>query len=142
MTTIKNILETIDTSKTEKKFVDFYEMCETQFNIFDVPYQPENNIRLTYCYYHRWICTDTEVGVRVWYFDNKPVCISYKPYRKASEEFGWLSKEDFDNVREYMISLMDEEEFPITLITDETTNEIIKHSEEIPFKKFEEKYIK
>ena len=65
MTNIKEILKTIDVSKMETDYVDFYEMCETEFQIYEYFHQPKDNVRLTYCYYHRWVCTDTEVGIRV-----------------------------------------------------------------------------
>lgn len=34
-TKILKVLKTIDTSKMERKFVDFHEMCEKQFEIYE-----------------------------------------------------------------------------------------------------------
>ena len=82
----------------ERKVFLFTKLCEREFEIYEFE-QPKENERLTYCYYHRWICTDTEVGIRVWYLDDEPVCISWQPYRKSNETFGWISKDKFNEVR-------------------------------------------
>lgn len=138
MININEILKTIDTSKMETKDVGFYGMCESEFEIYEWLTQPKDNERLTYCYYHRWICTDTEVGIRVWYFDNKPVCISWQSYRKSNETFGWISKEDFENVRKYAISLLKDNEFEVDIIDDKTIDYIVKKFKAIAYKEFEE----
>lgn len=141
MTNINEIIKTIDTSKMETKGVSFYEMCESEFDIYEWLVQPKDNERLTYCYYHRWICTDTEVGIRVWYFDNNPVCISWQPYRKSNETFGWISKEHFNKVRKYALSLKDDDDFNIEIIDNKTINNIIESFNTIDYKMFEERNI-
>lgn len=143
MDIIEKILKEIDTTKMVTKFVDLTNLCDKEFDIYEWVQQPDDNIRLTYCYYHRWICTDTEVGIRVWYLDNKPVCISYQPYRKSSETFGWLSKDDFNNVREYVNSLIDEDKnWDVIVLDNNTVNDVIENFNSIEYKKFEEKNIK
>ena len=138
---IKEIIESIDTSKIKRQGVSFYEMCESEFEIYEYLEQPKDQERLTYCYYHRWICTDTEVGIRVWYFDNDPVCISWQPYRKSNEIFGWLSKEDFEKVRNYANSLKTID-FDPNIINNETIKNITQSFNQIEFKKFEKLNIK
>jgi hypothetical protein len=141
--TIKEIIETIDISKRITKGVEFYDMCQTQFQIYDYFIQPEHTERLTYCYYHRWICTDTEVGIRVWYFDFVPVCVSWKPYRKSSETYGWISKEDFCKVRDYVISLKveddEDDDVDVVIVDDECINKVIEDFNSIDYKKYEER---
>jgi len=136
MIKVNGIIESIDTSKMETDYVYFYDMCENEFQIYEYLEQPKGNNRLTYCNYNTWICTDTEVGIRVWYFDNEPVCISWKPYRKSDETFGWLSKEKFDIVRNYALSLRDEN-FDYIIVDDETINNVVKEFNSIEYKKFE-----
>lgn len=138
MTSIKKILETIDLSKMVTKDVDLSSMCDSEFGIYQWLEQPKDNERLTYCYYHSWICTDTWVGIRVWYFDGKPVCISHKPFRKSHEAFGWLSKYDFDTVRSYAFSLVgDEYPLRLSIMDDETISTIVRDFSAIDYKKFE-----
>ena len=142
METIDKILKEIDISKMETKYVDFEGMLESEFSIYEFISQPDNDIKLTYCYYHRWICTDTEVGIRVWYFENVPVCISYQPYRKSDEEFAWLNEESFKKVRDYAYSLKEEDEFHINLIDNDFLDQVLSGYDEIKHKQFEQKYIK
>lgn len=94
MITIKEILETIDTSKMVDD-VPFYDMCEKQFRLYEYISQNSDNIRLKSCPYHTWVCTDTRVGIEVLYFDGKPVCITTQPYRKSDTTYHWLSKKRF-----------------------------------------------
>lgn len=142
MTTIKEILETIDTSKMEDDcFVDIYSMCESEFEIYEWLNQPKDNVRLTCCYYHSWTCTDTEVGIRVWYLDNNPVCISWQPFRKSNEEFGWLSQEAFDGVKAYIVSLQDNE-VKASILSDDKVNSVALFFDSIEHKKFEQRNIK
>jgi hypothetical protein len=140
MTNINDIIKTIDTSKMERRGASFYEMCESEFEIYEWLEQPKDNERLTYCYYHRWICTDTEVGIRVWYLDNEPVCISWQPYRKSNETFGWISKEKFNEVRNYALSLKDDN-LDVDIVDDETINNVVEKFNSIDYKKFEERNV-
>ena len=140
MINILEILKTIDTSKMERTFVDFHEMCEKEFEIFEFLTQPEN-LRLTYCYYHTWMCTDTYVGIRVWYLDNVEACISFKPYRKYDEKFYWLSTEDFKETYEYALSLRDEDK-PKHKTVEDMEDDIFSIADSIDHKKFESKNFK
>jgi len=140
-TNILEVLKTIDTSKMERKFVDFHEMCEKQFEIYEFLTQPDNP-RLTYCYYHRWICTDTEVGIRVWYLDNKPVCISFKPYRKYDEQFYWISPTTFEEVFRYALSLKMDDSYPGYKCVADMDTDIFDTAEGIQYKQFESFNIK
>lgn len=143
MKKIDEIVNEIDISKMEAKFVDLMPLTESQFEIYEWLEQPKDNFRLTYCYYHRWICTDTEVGIRVWYLDNKPVCISWQPYRKSGEEFGWISEEDYNNVKKYVYSLRsDADQSKANIIDDKTINSVIDSFEKIDYKKHEKRNVK
>jgi len=133
------ILKTIDTSKMERSFVDFEEMCSSEFDIHEWLSQPEKS-RLTYCYYHTWMCTDTYVGIRVWYLDDKPVCISFKPYRKYDESFYWIDNNSFDETFRYALSLKENEKPVYQTIQDMA--DIADQAVGIEYKKFESFNIK
>ena len=104
MISVKKILDSVDTSKIES-WTDISGMADKEFEIHDYPFQEEGKERITSCYYYSWICTDTKVGILVYYLDGTPVCISFKPYRKASVDFFWLSEEAFYVTRECVLSL-------------------------------------
>lgn len=40
-----------------------------------------------------WCCTDTKVGLKAHYFDNKLIAISTQHARKSSESYYWVSEE-------------------------------------------------
>ncbi len=133
--TAEHIIKTIDTSKMDRVYGDFHDMCEGEFEIYE--YLQQKEIRLTHCYYHTWMCTDTYVGIRVWYFDDVPVCISYKPYRKYDEQFYWISKELFDKVFNYAMSLKMEDTPPKFDTIENMDANILSVAEGIEYKKFE-----
>jgi hypothetical protein len=66
----------------------------------------------------KWICTDTWVGTRVYYLDDKPVCVSTQTARKSDEKFNWVSQEAFDKVVEYVESLRDKSEYEVDTISN------------------------
>jgi hypothetical protein len=100
---LKEIIENIDMTKTSV-VIDADEICES-LGISDyVMYTPcltEYNIG-------PWICTDTLVGYNVIFFNNKPVALSVRLYRKSSAKIEWFSIEDANAVRAYILSLMDD----------------------------------
>lgn len=54
-----------------------------------------------------WLCTDTWVGIRVYFFDNEFACVTYQDARKSSEEVrGWISKEMADKVKQYIKGIL------------------------------------
>lgn len=77
-------------------------------------HQNMNDYKLK-CY---WIanhyCTDTFVGYRAYFLEDKFVALSYQPARKSDEVYEWVSKEAFIKVRNYILSLQVEEsvDFP------------------------------
>ena len=58
----------------------------------------------------QWLCTDTHVGCEVYFLDDEFVAISMQTARKSSTVFEWKSQESFDTVREFVKTLIEEEE--------------------------------
>lgn len=66
------------------------------------------------CYWlHRWYCGDSYVGVRVYYFDDKPLVVSIQTGRKMREEFEFLDRDTALEARAFMSSCAPEPEFPM-----------------------------
>jgi hypothetical protein len=61
-------------------------------------------------YLAKWMCTDTWVGTQVFYLDDEPVAISTQSGRKSDENLYFISKEAGEKVREFILSLMSEDE--------------------------------
>lgn len=51
----------------------------------------------------RWYCTDTWVGTRVYFFDERPVAYSHQPARKSNERFYFVSQADAEALRSFLI---------------------------------------
>jgi hypothetical protein len=66
---------------------------------------------------NEWMCTDTMVGVHAYYFDGRFVALSFQPARKSDTVFCWASKEDAQQVKNFIRTLYDlENEISVTLI--------------------------
>lgn len=137
--TLNKILTSIDISEMETNWIDLSNMCKYCFNIYE--YVEQQNNFLTYCYYHKWTCTDTVVGIKVYYLYNKPICISYQPYSKSQERFMWISKQDFEKTKKYVYTLICSDEIEFDLVNDNLIDEICKKFDKLEYKKFEEKNI-
>lgn len=118
----KDIIENLDKSESNRDDSCTWDLSTLQLKLGicqEYVRQDEKNPRLK-CY---WIanhyCTDTYVGFRAYFFDDKFVAQSYQPARKSSESFEWVSKEDAMKVRDYILSLsLDNDEFNIELMSD------------------------
>lgn len=53
-----------------------------------------------------WLCTDEMVGLYALYLDGEPVGAYYRPGRKMSYNFMWLSQEAASTVRACLVSYM------------------------------------
>ena len=60
----------------------------------------------------RWLCTDTWVGRRAYFFDGEPVATSYQSARKNDEYIEFVSNEAAEKIRSFIFELYGEEEKP------------------------------
>lgn len=58
---------------------------------------------------NEWLCTDTMVGVHAHFFDRKFVALSFQAGRKCDCHIYWQSKEDAMRVRDFILSLREDE---------------------------------
>lgn len=63
-------------------------------------------------------CTDSWVGLIAYVFDNKIVAISYQKGRKYDKEILWVSKDDYENVKEFCNYFVIKKKVTINLIDD------------------------
>ena len=105
--------------KNEDEWFIFGGILEQEFGIFDI-IQAEKNTRLKSYWVKKWLCTDSDVGRKLYFFDDKFVATSNQSGRKNPEYFAWVSKKDFNEVKNYMLSLLEPEELTSdSLITEE-----------------------
>lgn len=82
----------------------------------------EDNKLISYAI-EEWLCTDTWVGVYAIYLDGEPVGISCQTARKSDTQYKWISEEKAQKVKEYILSVMEEDEPVHELLTDEELEE-------------------
>jgi hypothetical protein len=57
-----------------------------------------------------WLCTDTQVGLYAYYFDDELVVISYQSARRSDLNLFWVSAELREKMREFVLSLYTSEQ--------------------------------
>lgn len=57
------------------------------------------------------LCTDTHVGIKAYFLDDEFVCLGVQQARKSDESIRWLSDECASNVRQYILSLSNEDSY-------------------------------
>ena len=78
----------------------------------------EGNDRLKCYWLANHYCTDSYVGFRVYFLDDKPVAMSHQAGRKCDETFEWVSMEAFKNTHSFLLTLLEEEELPTPSLLD------------------------
>lgn len=113
---IIDIVNRVDKSKRNASWVDVTELGN-DLNVDGLDHYDQERIKSYYL--TDWMCTDTVVGARVYFFDDVPCCISMQDGRKSDEHFSWFSKEIATKVRMYLFSLLMEESDNLNIdITD------------------------
>ena len=138
----KHVQQIVDTIAPNTPHIakDFYDLCE-HFDIYECLHDKDINERITYQIYHSWICTDTEVGIKIWYFNDTICAMSIKWYRKYEQSFYWKSRSKFKAVKTYLDSLRDEE-MEFFTSWDEIDSDLVQTANEIDYKKCEVKNYK
>lgn len=130
MELLQKILDNKDNLKEDKWF--YPETLLEEFGIYE-SINADN--RLTKKWFESWICTDTEVGIAVYFLDDELVCVSWKPYRKSDEEFWFVSEDLGKKLYDYLWSLTGKDEKTFRLVDELPDLEI--ESSHIDYKKFE-----
>src|SRR5574343_104153 len=80
-------------------------------NVYGAPVWSETfNNRVKGWYVNSWLCTDTEVGTAVYFFDDKPVAVGVQTARKSRESLYFLDKASADSMRIFLLELIREED--------------------------------
>ena len=101
-----DIAKRIDKSKENESYIDIVELGE-ELNV-ECGYVEQDRVRAYWI--GNWYCTDSYVGYRMYFLDDKPVAVSIQQGRKCDEEFAWFGRELALEVRSYLISIMQQEE--------------------------------
>jgi hypothetical protein len=97
-----DILEEIDRDKLSTDIGLEWELSE-EFDIYDIKHDFESQLKEFWI--GPWYCTDTWVGFRVIFWNNKFLCLTYQSARKSSCEYKWVSETKRKEVYNYIASL-------------------------------------
>ncbi len=86
-------------------FIQELELHNLSFDYFGGSVSDRFNERMKKFWIHSWYCTDTWVGLAVYFFDGELACITQQPGRKWGEEFEWASQDMADRVEAFVRSL-------------------------------------
>ena len=101
--TLREIAKKIDKSRKNEDDVDISDICENLDIYF---YGWIDQDRLKSYWVTNWLCTDTWVGLLMYFLDDEPVGISFQSGRKSDKEFSWFSEECMHKVRDYILSII------------------------------------
>ena len=103
---LKEIIEKLDKSDKNSSWININDIANSEFDIFEWCIKEPNRIKAYY--FLKWYCTDSYVGGRVYFLDDKPIATTWQSGRKASQDFSWISKEAYKETREYILTLVEE----------------------------------
>lgn len=109
------IIETIKrVDRSDKNLVwpDLDEFCE-EFGIYRDDYiaKAYDKFAERVKGYHltKWMCTDTWVGLVVYFLDDEPIAISYQTARKSEKRYTFVNSESADKLMNFILSLLKED---------------------------------
>ena len=86
-------------------------------------YPPDNDTSLKKHWVHKWLCTDTMVGLAIYTLDGRVVAVSSQSARKADEVIEFLSLERANYVKVYLENFRSTDTIPIVTNLDETIDD-------------------
>lgn len=113
---IKDIIKNIDKSEENRDLWNDCRPLSDALGFEDDFYDSDVlDARFKVYWLEKWLCTDSHVGTRVYFFDDEPVAVTVQNARKDDERVFWTSKEAADKVHDFLLSLQKEEELNITI---------------------------
>ena len=73
-------------------------------------------------------CTDTYVGISLYFLDGEFVCIEYKHARKSTAEFEFFSNKKVEELKLYLLSLVEKDEPNYLLINFNEYEDILEYN--------------
>ena len=121
MATLKQLIE--KASQLPKKEYELWdENLLSALGLDIIHHNYEKPISLTTNHLKQWYCTDTWVGIDVIYLNNVHVAVTNQGGRKMNVSIYFLSEEDKNSVKDYLISLYKNQQDCDDYLTDDDLN--------------------
>lgn len=102
-TTLRKLISEIDKSKETSPS---WEKLANLLQVNNLFWSDDPRLK---CYFIKeWLCTDTNVGIRAYFLDEKFVALSTQVARKAYETFQFISRERAIELKQYLESLIED----------------------------------
>ena len=122
MATLKQLIE--KASQLPKKEYELWdENLLSALGLDIIHHNYEKPVSLSTNHLKQWYCTDTWVGIDVIYLNNHPVAITNQTTRKSGVGIYFLSEEAKNSVKDYLISLYNNQEDYVDYLTEDDLNE-------------------
>ena len=122
MATLKQLIE-----KASQLPKQEYNLCDEDLLSavgLDIYYHNyDDPVNLTTNHLKQWYCTDTWVGIDVIYLNNSPVAVTNQVGRKMDVNIYFLSEEAKNSVKDYLISLYNNQQDCADYLTEDDLNE-------------------
>lgn len=119
-----NIQEAINNlvkSDKTKNYGDFEKLCSA-LGTHSIGWSQELEDKIERYYVQSWLCTDTYVGVCIYFFEDQPFAISTQQCRKCEEVFSFFDEALVAKVRLFLHEIYDKMyplDFTFISLTDE-----------------------
>ncbi len=112
---LKDAIRLVDKGEENSTHADIDDFARAVDADTSIGWSEEWNSRVKGYWLIRWMCTDTWVGKRVYFLDDKPVAVSMQTARKSDEYIEFLDKESVELIRKFIFELGSEGESEVSL---------------------------
>lgn len=109
---LRQLVLKVDTNPLNEAYVNWEELS-LLLGVYGLAWSDDT--RLKSYWLSTWICTDTQVGIKVYILNSMVVAISNQPFRKSKEEFKFVSLDAAVDVKNYLLSLLNTEDLKVEL---------------------------
>ena len=102
--TIGEVVNKIDKSKENEGTIDTEDLCYE----LDLPEDYFEAEELKCYWIANWQGSDSDIGAKIYFLNNEPVCYSYQRGRKSKGNYFWFSKECAKKTREFIREKIEE----------------------------------
>lgn len=109
---LRQLVLKVDTNPLNEAYVN-WEDLSLLLGVYGLRWSDDT--RLKAYWLSTWICTDTQVGIKVYILNTMVVAVSNQPFRKSSEEFKFVSLDAAVDVKNYLLSLLNTDDLEVEL---------------------------